>query len=313
MRYGVFIILGLLLALALSWLGMIATPQFQIGNGQPTNVPPANALYPIPLSGTAHLGREVYRANGCAYCHTHVVRQEGTLFNVVLTDPGTNQPAVLQALAQLRPGLSAPGLEQLMNSHEAIVTERTIASADAAQKALADAGAEATVRVVPTGPDIARGWGSRLTVANDYLYDTPVLLGVTRLGPDLTNVGQRRPDETWHLIHLYDPKLEVPGSIMPRYPFLFEKHPRGPTPRPDALPIPGQFDIVPTQEARALATYLVNLKADVPLFEAPAPQLGRASRRAGDTNAPPAGVVDTNTPATPEDTNAPAPTQTAPP
>ena len=70
-------------------------------------------------------------------------------------------------------------------------------------------------------PDFARGWG-RATVAGDYAYDQPHLLGTMRTGPDLMNIGVRQPSEQWHLGHLYQPRAYMPGSIMPSYPFLFE-------------------------------------------------------------------------------------------
>jgi hypothetical protein len=286
---------------------MIATPQLQLGNAQPTNVPPANVLYPTPRSGFANEGRDVYRANGCAYCHTQVVRQEGTRFEVVMTKAGTNETSVVDALTKIRPELTAGAAQKALASTQPLltVTNRTIA--DDAQKALSVDGAEASVHIVPFGSDIDRGWGPRLTVANDYLYETPLMLGSTRIGPDLTNVGLRRHDETWHLLHLYDPKSQVPGSIMPRYSFLFQKRPRGKKPSPDALPVPGDHDIIPTHEARALATYLVNLRVDMPLFEAPAPQLPIP----GSTNQP-AADASTNAPASTSSTNASATNQAAP-
>ena len=70
-------------------------------------------------------------------------------------------------------------------------------------------------------PDHARGWG-RATVAGDYAYDRPHLLGTMRTGPDLMNIGVRQPSEAWHLGHLFQPRAYVPDSIMPSYPFLFE-------------------------------------------------------------------------------------------
>lgn len=70
-------------------------------------------------------------------------------------------------------------------------------------------------------PDFDRGWG-RATVAGDYAYDKPHLLGTMRTGPDLMNIGARQPSEQWHLGHLYQPRAYVPGSIMPSYPYLFE-------------------------------------------------------------------------------------------
>ena len=74
-------------------------------------------------------------------------------------------------------------------------------------------------------PDFSRGWG-RATVAGDYAYDQPHLLGTMRTGPDLMNIGVRQPSEQWHLGHLYQPRAYMPGSIMPSYPFLFESKPK---------------------------------------------------------------------------------------
>lgn len=70
-------------------------------------------------------------------------------------------------------------------------------------------------------PDFDRGWG-RASVAGDYAYDTPHLLGTMRTGPDLLNIGARQPSEQWHLGHLYQPRVYVPDSIMPSYPYLFD-------------------------------------------------------------------------------------------
>ena len=99
----------------------------------------------------------------------------------------------------------------------------TKAAADTAVKTLTASGAKAIVWVVPVGPDIARGWGNRRTVARDFLFDYPVMLGSQRVGPDLANIGVRQPDANWHLRHLYAPAAEVKGSTMPAYPFLFER------------------------------------------------------------------------------------------
>jgi len=70
-------------------------------------------------------------------------------------------------------------------------------------------------------PDAERGWG-RASVAGDYYYDKPHLLGTMRTGPDLFNIGARQPSADWHLGHLFQPRAFVPGSIMPPYGFLFD-------------------------------------------------------------------------------------------
>jgi cbb3-type cytochrome oxidase cytochrome c subunit len=293
MKHGPYLFLGLFFSLALSWVGMIATPQLELGNAQPTNVPPSNVLYPTPYSGEANLGRDVYRANGCAFCHTQVVRQRGTSVELLLTDAGTNQPGVVAALRQIRPDLPATEVQRWASSTPStVLTVSTRGGTDTAEKALRDAGAQVSVKVVPTGLDVERGWGDRLSVGPDYLYDAPLMLGSVRLGPDLANIGARQTNLTWHLVHLYDPKQTSPGSTMPRYPFLFQTRPRGSRPSPDALPVQGENEVIPTREAVALATYLANLKATMPLFEAPGP-----------LPPPPPAVVLTNQPEAQAPTN----------
>ena len=53
----------------------------------------------------------------------------------------------------------------------------------------------------------------------DYAYDAPNLLGTERTGPDLTNIGNKFPDE-WHRAHHSDPRAVKPGSVMPSFSFL---------------------------------------------------------------------------------------------
>ena len=147
--------------------------------------------------------------------------------------------------------------------------------ADALARALKSAGAKAAIRVVPVGPDLDRGWGKRRSVARDYLYDDPVMLGSLRVGPDLANAGARLPDPNWHLRHLYAPRSQVKDSLMPPYRYLFERRRIGWQPSPDALQFPKElapppgFEIVPKPEARLLVAYLLSLRAETPLFEAP--------------------------------------------
>lgn len=124
--------------------------------------------------------------------------------------------------------------------------------------------------------DLDRSWSRRISVAQDYLNEDPVLLGQSRLGPDLTNIGLRQPDLNQYLVRLWNPRLVMPGSLMPRYPFLFEKRRIEPShgPSPSALRIDGLeegWEIVPKPEARQLAAYLLSLRADLELFEAPVP------------------------------------------
>lgn len=116
-------------------------------------------------------------------------------------------------------------------------------------------------------PDHARGWG-RATVAGDYAYDQPHLLGTMRTGPDLMNIGVRQPSEAWHLGHLFQPRAYVPDSIMPSYPYLFEIKARAD--RDDvvvSLPAglaPAGSVVVARPEAVDLVRYLQSLDRSYP-------------------------------------------------
>lgn len=293
MNYGPLVFLAAFLALAASWGGFVLAPQIQIGRQQQeTNTVNAAELYPQARPGLARQGLEVYRANGCAACHTQQVGQSGTVCDVILTEAGTNPVAVAEALVQANVGISkasGPGLAAGVPKR--ILHGVTAEVAKAALNTVQPTGAKAKIEIVPFGPDIARGWGPRRNVAEDYLFDYPVMPGSQRVGPDLANVGLRLPDANWHLRHLYAPRLDVKDSPMPPNRFLFEQRRIGRHPSPDALQLPKElvpppgFEIVPRPEANALVAYLLSLHSDVPLYEAPLTPAVAASARL-QTNAP---------------------------
>jgi cytochrome c oxidase cbb3-type subunit 2 len=59
------------------------------------------------------------------------------------------------------------------------------------------------------------------SVAGEFVYDRPFQWGSKRTGPDLHRVGGRYSDE-WHRVHLTNPRIVVPESNMPGYPWLAE-------------------------------------------------------------------------------------------
>lgn len=151
------------------------------------------------------------------------------------------------------------------------------------------------VRDEQNGTDLSRGWGNRRSVARDYLFDEPALLGSFRLGPDLANVGSpdwrnepkgdtQRPlkrDATWHYLHLYAPRTIVRDSNHPPYPYLFDEIKISGQRSVDALDLePGVvrdgYEIVPTNAAKSLVTYLRTLDRSHPLKEAGAPAAAAA-------------------------------------
>lgn len=61
------------------------------------------------------------------------------------------------------------------------------------------------------------------SLSGEYAYDRPFLWGSLRTGPDLHRVGNYRTT-SWQEDHMKDPKNVVPGSIMPKYPWMFKQN-----------------------------------------------------------------------------------------
>jgi cytochrome c oxidase cbb3-type subunit II len=212
MNSGPLLFLGLFATMACSWTGFILAPQLQLGGLTQTNTvvvgDAVSLTYPVAEPGEAHAGAEIYRANGCAACHTQMVRP------------------------------------------------------------------------LDLGSDIQRGWGQRRSLAEDYLFEQPVMLGSQRIGPDLANYGRLMDTNNNNEIYkrLYNPRLITPGSVMPPYRFLFETRKIGLFPSTSAFVPPGPdapadgYEIVPRPAARALAAYLLSLRQEGFLFESPPPK-----------------------------------------
>lgn len=69
-------------------------------------------------------------------------------------------------------------------------------------------------------------WGP-VSTAQEYqnTLNLPHLWGTRRVGPDLGRVGGKLSND-WHAAHLYDPRLVVPESVMPSYPWFFGENDR---------------------------------------------------------------------------------------
>lgn len=116
-------------------------------------------------------------------------------------------------------------------------------------------------------------WG-RGSIPADYAYigrpsvwrQTPAVLGSSRIGPDLTNIGKRQPSKTWQYMHLWNPRSVVKASIMPAYHWLF-KVVKNPSDSATVVPVPEKYapesgKVVPTKRAKALVAYLLSLKQE---------------------------------------------------
>ncbi|HHT9126417.1 MAG TPA: cbb3-type cytochrome c oxidase subunit II [Candidatus Brocadiia bacterium] len=79
-----------------------------------------------------------------------------------------------------------------------------------------------------------------LSEPGEYMYDIPQLFGTRRTGPDLSRVGGKY-DDNWHYLHILNPRSVVRDSVMPPYPWLYDKEGK------------------PTKEGVALVAYLQRL------------------------------------------------------
>lgn len=59
------------------------------------------------------------------------------------------------------------------------------------------------------------------SVAGEQIYEHPFLWGSNRTGPDLARIGGRYSDD-WHKVHLFNPRIVVPESNMPAFPWLYD-------------------------------------------------------------------------------------------
>lgn len=297
MKHGPLLFLGVLAAVLASWLVSVVAPHFQIGNEEPVTIEELGINYPVDRPGEAKQGAQVYRAQGCHYCHTQQIRQEPLLADLTVTDLGTNAAKARAVVASLRRDLAGVDGSQLPAVlPQPLLKHVPFATAEAARRRLTNEGARVELTLANLGPDIARGWGPRRTVARDYLRDHPVMLGQVRFGPDLANLGARQTNEMRLYLKLYNARIELPGSTMPRYPYLFEERRLRPgqEPAPDALrgfgfePPPG-IEIVPKPEARQLVAYLLSLKADTLFYETylPRPAAAPAAASTSGPAAPP--------------------------
>lgn len=277
MNYGGFIFLGVFAALVSSWCGLVLAPYFQLGRQGPVEIKETGVLYPQARPGLAARGAGVYVAQGCAYCHSQEVRQSGVELNVTARQWGTNTAEVVAALQRARPELDRAGAERLVQQPPPVrlLTNTTLREAEHAIRQFQETGAEVELAPIrPLGADLERGWGRRRSVAQDYLRDAPVQPGTQRWGPDLANFGNRQTNAAVLFKRLLDPQSVMPGTVMPPYRYLFEKHPvrAGRRPSPDAIVLKENgVDYVyePTTEARALVAYLLSLRADEILPETP--------------------------------------------
>jgi len=136
-------------------------------------------------------------------------------------------------------------------------------------------------------PDVQRG-ARRQSVSRDFLFDAHAMVGVMRVGPDLSSQGSkiapldkdgvpintREADNNFYK-HLYDPQWEGKSSHMPPFRYLFRERSLDKDVLAGAREIviekegSSRVAIIPTAKARALLAYMKSLRTDKKLPEAP--------------------------------------------
>jgi cytochrome c oxidase cbb3-type subunit 2 len=206
MKNGPLFFIGLVIALGFSWAAIVLGSNAQLGGLPPYYDDLQSSSFPAWMPGVAAEGELVYKAQGCAACHTQQVR---------------------------RPGF---------------------------------------------GSDDKRGWGDRQSVARDYIYEPAPQIGESRIGPDLRNVGGRKPaydaDDFYTLLY-------TGHGGMPSFKFLFENKKVIGQVSEHALSLTGAlkaapgYEIVPNAKAQLLVAYLLTLNSTYdypeakPFVEAP--------------------------------------------
>lgn len=82
----------------------------------------------------------------------------------------------------------------------------------------------------------------KYSLSGEYAYDRPFLWGSERTGPDLHRIGNYRTTD-WNENHMLDPQSVVPGSIMPKYGFMFNKNADLETAYAEAYTVKKAFDV----------------------------------------------------------------------
>ena len=126
------------------------------------------------------------------------------------------------------------------------------------------------VRRVEAGFDVERGWGKRPSAPRDYILQKHVLLGNSRIGPDLANVGLRGYSDKWMHQHLFEPQSIFPTSLCPPSPFLYDEIDNPVHSDIEILPTDDSKEsrfVRPTVRAARLVSYLQALHQDYELPE----------------------------------------------
>jgi len=128
MNKAPWIFMGVLFTLSLSWWGMVYGPATQLG-GETPNKGDGTALK--PRVGLARQGEQVYRENGCYYCHTRTATGGKFGYELQLTQLGDDRVLTVEAIGKDR-------MSGVINQAFVIKAHKAVADAQATLKAEMD-------------------------------------------------------------------------------------------------------------------------------------------------------------------------------
>jgi cbb3-type cytochrome oxidase cytochrome c subunit len=297
--------LGLFGTFMFSWVGLTVIPNMQIGRLDPQSLEEDTDIYPMPQSGMAQRGLQVYSANGCAYCHSRWVRADYAGADQerkwgdrrsAPRDYLFERPVML---GKMRTGPDLANIGQRAPAEDEGASPSPLPPAGgaspAAQSSPASSPAVATAQKAGSSATPPPG-GSPAAAGSPA--------PTAQASPPAGSLGDpnKPKDEysvAWHHRHLYSPRSVVLESIMPAYRFLYEKRPITGQPSLDALKLTGRdappdgWEVIPTYDAQCLVAFLMSSNQSHPLNEtrsafgaAAAPAASPATSPAASSSAP---------------------------
>ena len=128
MNKAPWIFMGILFTMSLSWWGMVYGPATQLG-GETPDKGDGTALK--PRVGLARQGEQVYRENGCYYCHTRTATGGEFGYELQLTQLGDDRALTVEAIGKDR-------MSGVINQAYVIKAHKAVADAQATLKAETD-------------------------------------------------------------------------------------------------------------------------------------------------------------------------------
>jgi cbb3-type cytochrome oxidase cytochrome c subunit len=267
--------LGVFGTFLFSWAGLALIPNLQIGSLNPQSKDEGADVYPLPQSGMAERGLQVYNANGCAYCHSRSVRPDYAASDLdrkwgnrrsAPRDYLFERPVLL---GKMRTGPDLSNIGQRTPLEDENAAPAATASPGTAPQGAAVSSPPAAATSAAGQPPTKSPAPAAGPAGSAAAGATPA---ATAQQPSSTSSlgSENKPNEapmysaTWHHRHLYSPRSVTLDSIMPSYKFLYEKRPITGQPSADALKLTGAdappdgWEIIPTYDAQCLVAFLIS-------------------------------------------------------